>query len=71
MRHRCILDLDTELFGKFLKLTRGEVCALVSDDTFGHSISVDDGLEELDCRSCFLVGDQDCFDQLGELVDGH
>jgi hypothetical protein len=30
---------------------------------------VDDGLKELDHRSCLLVGDRDCFDPLGELVD--
>jgi hypothetical protein len=49
-----------------LKLTRGEVSAIVGDDAIGHSISVDDGLEELDCYSRFLVGDLDCFDPLGE-----
>jgi hypothetical protein len=68
--HRCVLDLDAKLFGEFLKLTQGEVSAVVGDDTVGHSISVDDGLEELDCRSRFLVGDRDCFNPLGELVDG-
>jgi hypothetical protein len=36
----------------------------------GHAVSASDGLEEFDGRSCFLVGDQDCFDPLGELVDG-
>jgi hypothetical protein len=54
-----------------LKLARGEVSTIVGDDTVGHSISVDDGLKELDRRSCFLVGDRDCFDPLGELVDGN
>jgi hypothetical protein len=49
-----------------LKLARGEVSAIVGDDAIGHSVSVDDGLEELDCCSRFLVGDWDCFDPLGE-----
>jgi hypothetical protein len=31
---------------------------------------VDDGLEELDCCSHFLVGDRDCLDPFGELIDG-
>jgi hypothetical protein len=53
-----------------LKLARGEVSTVVGDDDIGHSISVDDGLEELDCCSRFLVGDQDCLDPFGELVDG-
>jgi hypothetical protein len=54
-----------------LKLAQGEVSTIVGDDTVGHSISVDDGLEELNQCSCFLVGDRDCFDPLGELVDGN
>jgi hypothetical protein len=70
MCYRCVLDLDSELFGEFLKLARGEVTAVIGDDAVGHSISVEDGLEELYCRSRFLVGDRDCFDPLGELVNG-
>jgi hypothetical protein len=70
MCHRCVLDLYAELFGEFLKLARGEVSAVVGDDVVGHSISIDDGIEELDCHSCFLVGNWDCLDPLGELVDG-
>jgi hypothetical protein len=70
MCHRCVLDLDGELFGKFLKLARGEVSAIVGDDAIGHSVSVDDGVEELDRCSRFLVGDQNSLDPLGELVDG-
>jgi hypothetical protein len=38
-----------------LKLARGEVSAIVDDNAVGHSISVDDGLKKLDCRSRFLV----------------
>jgi hypothetical protein len=53
-----------------LKLARGEVGAIVGDNAVRHSISVDDGLEELDRSSCFLVGDQNDFDPLGELVNG-
>jgi hypothetical protein len=70
MRHRCVLDLDTELFSEFWKFARGEVGAVVSDDAVRYSVSVDDGLKELDRRSCFLIGDGDRFDPLGELVDG-
>jgi hypothetical protein len=70
MRHRCVLDLDNELFGEFLKLARGEVGAVVGDDAVRYSVSVDDGLKELDRHSRFLVGDENCFDPLGELVDG-
>jgi hypothetical protein len=53
-----------------LKLARGEVGAIVDDDAVGHSIPIDDGLEELDRRSRFLVGDRNGLDPLGELVDG-
>jgi hypothetical protein len=70
MRHQCVLDLDIELFGEFLKFARGEVGAVVGDDAIRYAVSVDDGLEELDCRGRFLVGDWDGFDPLGELVDG-
>jgi hypothetical protein len=70
MRHRCVLDLDVEFFGEFLKFARGEVGAVVGDDAIWYAVSVDDGLEELDRRSRFLVGDWDGFDPLGELVDG-
>jgi hypothetical protein len=70
MCHRRILDLDAELFGEVLKLARGEIRAVVRDDAVRYSVSVDDGLEELDRRSCLLVGDGDCFDPLGELVNG-
>jgi hypothetical protein len=59
MCHRCVLDLDAELFGEFLKFARGEVGAVVGD-----------GLEEFDRRSRFLIGDWDSFDPLRELVDG-
>jgi hypothetical protein len=52
-----------------LKLARGEICAVVRDDAVGHSITVDDGLEELDRRSRLLVGDRDCFDPFGEFVN--
>jgi hypothetical protein len=38
-------------------------------NAIGHPISTGDGFEELDSRSCFLIGYQDCFDPLGELVD--
>jgi hypothetical protein len=31
MCHRCILDLDAELFGEVLKLTRGDISAVVGD----------------------------------------
>jgi hypothetical protein len=70
MCYRSVLDLDAELFGEFLKLARGEVGAIVGDNAVRHSISVDDGLEELDRSSCFLVGDRNDFDPLGELVNG-
>jgi hypothetical protein len=53
-----------------LKLARGEISAIVGDDTIRHSIPVDDGLEELDCSSRFLVGDRDYLNPLGEIVDG-
>jgi hypothetical protein len=69
MRHRCVLDLDAELFGELLKFAHGEVGAVVGDDAVRHTVSVDDGLEELDCRSRFLIGDWDSFDPLGELVN--
>jgi hypothetical protein len=70
MCHQRVLDLDAQLFGEVLKLARGEIHAVVRDDAVGHSVSVDDGLKELDRRSRLLVGDGDCFDPLGELVDG-
>jgi hypothetical protein len=70
MCHQCVLDLDAELFGEILKLARGEISVIVGDDAVGHSISVDDGLEELDCCSRFLVGHRDCLNPFGELVDG-
>jgi hypothetical protein len=54
-----------------LKFARGEVGAVVSDDAVRHAVSVDDGLEELDRRSRFLIGDWDSFDPLGELVNGN
>jgi hypothetical protein len=70
MRQRCVLDLDAKLFGEFLKFARGEVGAVVGDDAIQYAVSVDDGLEELDRRSRFLIGDGDGFDPFGELVDG-
>jgi hypothetical protein len=70
VHHHCILYLDAELLGELLKFTRGEVGAVVGDDAIWHAISVDDGLEKLDRRSRFLIGDWDGFDPLGELVDG-
>jgi hypothetical protein len=70
MRHRCVLDLDAEFFGEFLKFVQGEVGVVVGDDTVQYAISVDDGLEELDRRSRLLVGHMDGFDPLGEFVDG-
>jgi hypothetical protein len=70
MRHRCVLDLDAELFGELLKFARGEVGAVVGDDVVRHAVSVDDGLEELDRHSCFLIRDWDSFDPFGELVNG-
>jgi hypothetical protein len=57
MRHRGVLDLDAELFGKFLKFARGEVGDIVGDDAVRYAVSVDDGLKELDRRSRFLIGD--------------
>jgi hypothetical protein len=71
MCHRRILDLDAELFGEVLKLARGEIHAVVHDDAVRHSVPVNDGLEELDRHSLLLVGDRDCFDPLGEIVDGN
>jgi hypothetical protein len=68
--HRRVLDLDAQLFGKLLKFARGEVGTVVSDDAVGISIPAGDGLEELDRRSCFLVGDRYRLDPLGEFVDG-
>jgi hypothetical protein len=53
-----------------LKFAGGEVSAVVGDDAVGHPVSTSDGLEELDGRGCFLIGNQDCFDPLGELVNG-
>jgi hypothetical protein len=70
MRHRGILDLDTELFGELLKFTRGEVGAVVGDDAVRYAVPVDDGFEELDSRSRLLIGDRDDFDPFGELVGG-
>jgi hypothetical protein len=70
MRHRRVLYLDAELFGELLKFIRGEIGAVVGDDAVWYAISVDDGLEKLDRRSRFLIGDWDGFDPLGELVDG-
>jgi hypothetical protein len=70
MCHRRVLDLDAGLFGEVLKLARGEIRAVVRDDAVRHSVPVDDGLKELDRHSDLLVGDGDCFDPLGELVDG-
>jgi hypothetical protein len=70
MRHRCVLDLDAELFGELLKFARGEVGAIVGDDAVWYAVSVDDGFEKLDRRSRFLIGDWDSFDPLGELVNG-
>jgi hypothetical protein len=35
MRHRCVLDLDAQLFSKFLKFARGEVSAVVGDYAVG------------------------------------
>jgi hypothetical protein len=69
MCHRRVLDLDAELFGEVLKLAQGEIHAVVHDDAVRYSISVDDGLKELDRYSRLLVGDRDCFDPLGEFVD--
>jgi hypothetical protein len=70
MRHRGVLDLDAEFFGKFLKFARGEVGAVVGDDAIWYAVPVDDGLEELDRRGRLLIGDGDSFDPFGELVDG-
>jgi hypothetical protein len=70
VRHRCVLDLDAELFGELLKFARGEVGAVVSDDAVRYNVSVDDGFKEFDRRSRFLIGDWDSFDPLGELVHG-
>jgi hypothetical protein len=53
-----------------LKFVKGEVSAVVGNDAVGHPVSISDGLEELDSRSCFLIGYRDCFDPLGELVNG-
>jgi hypothetical protein len=69
MCHQGVLDLDAELFGKLLKFARGEVGAVVGDDAVRYAVSVDDGLEELDCRGRLLIGDRDSFDPFGELVD--
>jgi hypothetical protein len=57
MRHRCVLDLDAELFGEPLKFARGKVGAIVGDDVVWYAVSVADGFEELDRRSRFLIGD--------------
>jgi hypothetical protein len=70
MRHRGVLDLDAELFGKLLKFARGEVGAVVGDDIVRYAVPVDDGLEELDRCGRLLIGDTDNFDPFGELVDG-
>jgi hypothetical protein len=70
VRHRCVLYLDAELLGELLKFACSEVGAVVGDDAVWHTISVDDGLEKLDRRNRFLIGDWDGFDPLGELVDG-
>jgi hypothetical protein len=40
-----------------LKLARGEIHAVVRDDAVRHSVSVDDGLEDVDRRSRLLVSD--------------
>jgi hypothetical protein len=53
-----------------MKFARSEVSTVISDDAVGHPVPAGDGLEELDRCSCFLVGDWDCFDPLGEFVDG-
>jgi hypothetical protein len=37
MRHRCVLDLDAELFGKLWKFARGEVGAVVGDDAIWYT----------------------------------
>jgi hypothetical protein len=68
MRHRGVLDLDAEVFGKFLEFARGEVGAVVGDDAVWYTVPVDNGLEELDRRGRLLVGDRDNFDPLGEFV---
>jgi hypothetical protein len=52
-----------------LKFARGEVGAIIGDDAIGHPIPAGDGFEEPDYCGCFLVGDRDCFDPLGEFVD--
>jgi hypothetical protein len=70
MRHQGVLDLDAELFGEFLKFTRGKVCAVVGDDAIWHTVSVDDGLEELDRHGRLLIGDRDSFNTLGEFIHG-
>jgi hypothetical protein len=69
MHHQCVLNLDAQLLGEFLKLTRGEVSAVVSDDAIGHPVPTSDGLKELDGCGCFLIGHRYCLDPLGELVD--
>jgi hypothetical protein len=70
VRRRYVLYLDAELFGELLKFARGEVGAIVGNDAIWYTVPVDDGLEKLDRRSRFLIGDWDGFDPLGELVDG-
>jgi hypothetical protein len=70
VRHQRVLDLDAQLFGELLKFARGEFSTIVGDDVVGHPVPAGDGLGELDRRSCFLVGDRDCFDPLREFVDG-
>jgi hypothetical protein len=70
MHHRGVLDLDTELFGEFLKFARGEVGTVVGDDAVRYAVLVDDGLKELDRRGRLLVGDRDSFDPLGEFIHG-
>jgi hypothetical protein len=69
MCHRCVLDLDSLLLGKFLKFAECEVHAIVGDDAAGHTVSAGDGLEELDSCGRLLIGHRCRFDPFGELVD--
>jgi hypothetical protein len=69
MRHRCILNLDSQLLGKFLKFAGCEVDVVVGNDAVGHTVSIDDGLKELDSCGCFLVDYWCQFNPFGELVN--
>jgi hypothetical protein len=68
VRHRSILELDTEIFGEVLEFARSEVGAVVGDNAVRDTVPVDNGLEELDRLGCLLVGDRNSLYSLGELV---